>query len=68
MTLIGLERFLKNVRRTNQLPDIKNKIRHHLLNCYEYSSKICKQEGYLESIPKSDQLFLTLHIDNVGLL
>lgn len=50
-------------------PKLRNKVESHIKNCLKciaYAFKTRKSEGFLNTIPKGNVSFATLHIDHLG--
>lgn len=68
---IGIDKVLENICRVYWFPEIRKKVKTHIVNCLkciDYSPISGKTEGYLYSIPKENLPFQTIHIDHYGSL
>ncbi|CAH1713532.1 unnamed protein product [Aphis gossypii] len=69
MAHVGLLKVIENISRVYWFPDMKTKVRNYInncLKCIEFTVPSGKKEGFLNSIPKGDKPFLTIHIDHLG--
>ncbi|KRT82284.1 hypothetical protein AMK59_3213 [Oryctes borbonicus] len=65
----GVDKTLELITRTYWFPRIRSKIQEFISNCLkciEFNRKPGKQEGYLNSIPKGNLPFDTVHVDHYG--
>jgi len=66
---IGLEKMHDVISKTYWFPNVRKKCEEHIKNCLEciaFSEKSGKCEGLINSIPKGNVPFETLHIDHYG--
>lgn len=66
---VGENKTCELISRTYWFPSMKQKIKQYILNCLKcisYSPIYGKCEGFLNSIPKGNLPFQTIHIDHYG--
>lgn len=66
---VGENKTCELIMRTYWFPHLKQKIKNYISNCLKcisYSPASGKPEGYLNSIPKGNLPFQTIHIDHYG--
>ena len=65
---MGVEKVVDVISKSYWFPQMRKKIATHVTNCFKciaFNAKSGKVEGKIQSIPKGDKPFDTIHVDHV---